>query len=67
MLQLIQIIILSYILTLFVVGFMVTVGVDVRSINVQDTYVIILQIVLILIVLVKSNGTLMKILNILET
>ena len=53
MLQLIQIIILSYILTLFVVGFMVTVGIDVRSINVQDTYVIILQIVLILIVLVK--------------
>ncbi len=53
MLQLIQIIILSYILTLFVVGFMVTVGVDVRSINGQDTYVIILQIVLILIVLVK--------------
>ena len=53
MLQLIQIIILSYILTLFVVGFMVTVGVDVRSINGQDTYVIILQIVLILIVLVN--------------
>ena len=53
MLQLIQIIILSYILTLFVVGFMVTVGVDVRSINGQDTYVIILQIVLILMVLVK--------------
>ena len=53
MLQLIQIIILSYILTLFVVGFMVTVGVDVRSINGQDAYVIILQIVLILIVLVK--------------
>ena len=53
MLQLIQIIILSYILTLFVVGFMVTVGIDVRSINGQDTYVIILQIVLILIVLVK--------------
>ena len=53
MLQLIQIIILSYILTLFVVGFMVTVGVDVRSINGQDTYVIILQIDLILIVLVK--------------
>ena len=53
MLQLIQIIILSYILTLFVVGFMVTVGIDVRSINGQDTYVIILQIVLILMVLVK--------------
>lgn len=53
MLQLIQIIILSYILTLFVVGFMVTVGVDVRSINGQDAYVIILQIVLILMVLVK--------------
>ena len=53
MLQLIQIIILSYILTLFVVGFMVTVGIDVRSINGQDAYVIILQIVLILMVLVK--------------
>ena len=53
MLQLIQIIILSYILTLFVVGCMVTVGVDVRSINGQDAYVIILQIVLILMVLVK--------------
>ena len=53
MLQLIQIITLSYILTFFVVGFMVTVGVDVRSINGQDTYVIILQIVLILMMLVK--------------
>ena len=53
MLQLIKIIILSYILTLFVVGFMVTVGIDVRSINGQDAYVIILQIVLILMVLVK--------------
>ena len=53
MLQLIQIIILSYILTLFVVGIMETVGVDVRSINGQDAYVIILQIVLILMVLVK--------------
>lgn len=53
MLQLIHIIILSYILTLFVVGFMVTVGIDVKSINGQDAYVIILQIVLILMVLVK--------------
>ena len=53
MLQPIQIITLSYILTFFVVGFMVTVGVDVRSINGQDTYVIILQIVLILMMLVK--------------
>jgi hypothetical protein len=53
MLQLIHIIILSYILTLFVVSFMVTVGIDVKSINGQDAYVIILQIVLILMVLVK--------------
>ena len=53
MLQLIGIITFSYILTLVVAGFMVTVGVDVRSIDGQDVYIIVLQIVLIVVVLVK--------------
>ena len=51
--QLINIIVSSYVLTLFVVGVMVTVGVDVKSINSQDTYVIVLQTILILMVLIK--------------
>ena len=53
MIQLINIIVSSYVLTLFIVGFMVTVGVDVKSINSQDTYVIVLQTILILMVLIK--------------
>ena len=53
MMQLLGIIVFSYILTLFVVGSMVTVGVDVNSIDGQDAYLIVSQTVLILFVLTK--------------
>ena len=53
MMQLLGIIVFSYILTLLVVGSMVTVGVDVNSIDGQDAYLIVSQTVLILFVLVK--------------
>ncbi len=53
MMQLLGIIVFSYIFTLLVVGSMVTVGVDFNSIDGQDAYIIVSQTVLILFVLVK--------------
>ncbi len=53
MMQLLGIIVFSYIFTLLVVGSMVTVGVDVNSIDGQDAYLIVSQTVLILFVLTK--------------
>ena len=53
MLQIINIIVSSYVLTLFIIGAMVTLGVDARNINGQDTYIIVLQTILIMIVLKK--------------